>query len=254
VRSLARLETHELAWYALVPYIVYTLFRSGRVVVPLLAILPLVQLRRRWLDPPLVGINTCFAGHFALDGILLSEWGYLDPRHTLVLVALLVPFAAMFAARLQVLMFAARRGRAWIIAVCVALLPLLAYALRPMNAEAAESERTAEWLRQYDPEVRGKLLTGGSSEKRIAFYAEMRWNYWLQDPGEYAVIRGEFLAQRPDYLALETGGGFERSGHARLIERLRADLEIGPRMRPILERDAFNGGRLHVFEFNWPAR
>lgn len=248
----ARLQTHDVPLLGLAPYALYVLFRAGRVVIIVLAIPPLVNLRKRWLDPPLIGLNACLAGHFLLTLVLLYKWDYLDPRHQLVCVMILIPFAAMLLARLDALAAVrAAPARAWI---CIlAFAPLALYALRVPNADDAVYVRAAGYMQTLDPDLSRRLITGGNAEKRIAFYGGMRWDYWLEDAGNWEWIRGEMKSRRPDYLALQTGHGFERAGHDRLIAQLQSDSEIGPRLALVYTDRNPSNDVLHIFRLNWIA-
>lgn len=69
-------------------------FRAGRIVVVILALIALVAWRRRLLGPALVGVVVVATVHFALCVVLLLRHGYLDQRHTLAVVLLMIPAAA----------------------------------------------------------------------------------------------------------------------------------------------------------------
>ena len=250
---MARLQRHDFGWHMVPLWVAYTLFRAGRVVVPLLALAPLIHLRKRLLGRELIGVSTSFAIHALLAMALLYRWKYLAPRHTLVLVAVLLPLAAMLLSHVRELTRANRQRWLWPVVVAVCLLPLCAYSLRIPNGETAFLRRTASWLTSNRQDLRAKLLTGGSSQRRIAFYANMRWKYWLEDPGDLERIRGEMLYSRPDYFAIETGRGFERERNAELLEQLRREPRLGPVMQEVHAEPAARGGRLLLYELRWPG-
>ncbi len=227
--------------------------RAGRVIVPILALVLLIQMRRRLLGRELIGVSTCFITHAALVMGLLYHWGYVDKRHTLVLVALLLPFAAMFLAQVRELARANARRWLWPTTLVICLAPLAGYSLRIPNGETGFLRRGAAWLTANRSDVHTKLLSGGSSQRRIAFYADMRWKYWLEDPQDFERIHGEMLYQRPDYFALEVGPGFERRRNDELIKRLEHDPEIGPVMREVYIEPAPRDGRLLMYELSWPG-
>ena len=85
----AALNYERRAIYEAAPLAAYETVRGGRVVVPLLALGSLVAWRRRLLVSPLLAYTTASAVHFSLTVMLLNRHGYLDPRHTLVVVLLL---------------------------------------------------------------------------------------------------------------------------------------------------------------------
>lgn len=256
--TLAKLERLEVGWYALVPCALYKLFRAGRVVIPLLALLPLLNLRKRAFEPTLVGPACCIAGHFVLTLILLHREGYLHPRHTLVVVMLLVPLAAMLLGRLVHL--ALERGRRWhvplILVVC--LLPPAAYALRVPNADARHLVDAARWLVAHDRGIAAKRLLSGSSPRRVAFYADMRWEPWYEDQADYAALSSQIRTGGPGYFAIELRGDdqgaddFERVGNRELVGRLLADEQVAPHLERVHVQPGLKGIELHVFELRSP--
>ncbi len=226
--ALGKLEPLDLPWYALLPHAVYKLFRAGRVVIPLLALFPLLTLRRRLLSPILVGWTCCLAGHFSLTLGLLAHNRYLDPRHMLVPTLLLLPLAAMLLARAMSLLLELRKrwGAGLLATVCG--LPLVWYSLRVPNAREGFLADAAHWLTTHDPQVAARRLLCGSGPKRIAFYADMRWDHWAERPEDYPVLCSRIRTGGPGYLALEVGPGFEHAGNRELVDRLRADAQLKP--------------------------
>lgn len=255
-RVQARLQTEEHAWYALIPEALLKTIRAGRVIIPLAALLPILQLRRRMLAPPLLALTTCFAAHLALITFLLAKWHYLDPRHTLVLIGLLIPLAAMLLARVHGICWPQRRG-IWFAVQCVVFLPLAYYSFgRIPNALDGVNRAAADWLSANDPGVHAKLIVGGHLQKRIAFYADARWAYFLESPDDFDRIRGEIVTRKADYFAIETKRDtsehdFERDGNTELIANLRSDSEVGPRLRECATFKNPRGDVLHLFELNW---
>jgi hypothetical protein len=252
--ALARLTTVDLRGYQVAPFALYKLLRAGRVIVVLLAVLPLVNLRRRLLGPELIGLSTCAAGHFALTLILLSHYGYLDPRHTLVIVMLLVPLAALFLGR--VLHLLRQRGQTWlsVLVLTACVLPLAAYAARVPNRQDRFLADATRWLTGHDPDLSSKRLVGGSSTRRIAFYADMRWEQWFEDPNDAATLRAQLLSGGPGYFAIEVDPagsrdrGSERSGNRALVEHLLGDAEIAAHMRLVHTETGPDGSQLQLFE------
>ncbi len=243
--SLAKLETHDFSWYALLPHAAYKTLRAGRVVVPLLAVLPLLNLRSRWRHPALAVVLLCAAGHLGLTLLLLELYGYLATRHTLVVVALLTPLAAILVARLVQLAVERRSGWIGLLAAGLVCGPLLPYALRTPNARDAHLAVAVAQLGEMERPA-GHLLVSGASQKRIAYYLDMRWEPWSESPEDAEDLRRRLAELESGYFALETGPGFERQGNDALLGRLRADPVLGPRLEDVLEIPTTDGARLHV--------
>ncbi len=248
---VAKLQPLELPAYALLPWVLYTLFRAGRVVVPLLAAFPLVALRRQVLRPPLVGLIGCMVGHLTLTLILLHQHSYLAPRHLLVVVMLLLPFAAI--ALTWPFRAAARPWQrvAAIGLVVVALLPLAAYSLRLPNAADDYLPEVALELARQDPEISAKRIMSGSSPRRVVFYAGAAWLPWYEAPEYLDALRRHILTERPDYFLFETGTGYERAGNEAVLTLLESDPDLAGRSRRVLVRDVPGPARLHAFAFDW---
>ncbi len=249
--SLAKLQPLELPAYALLPWVLYTLFRAGRVVVPLLAAFPLVALRRQALRPPLVGLIGCMVGHLTLTLILLHQHSYLAPRHLLVVVMLLLPFAAI--ALIWPFRTAARSWQrvAAVGLVIAALLPLAGYSLRVPNAADDYLPEAARELARQDPEISAKRIMSGSSPRRVVFYAGARWLPWYEAPEYLDALRRHILAERPDYFLFETGTGYERAGNEAVLTVLESDPDLAGRSRRVLLRDIPGPAQLHAFAFDW---
>jgi hypothetical protein len=251
----AALLRRDVDWYWLVPMAVYITFRAGRVIVPLLALPPLVHLRRRFGRPPLLGLGVCALTHFSLTVILLERHGYLAPRHTLVVVMLAVPFAGMF--MMHVLCELSARRRRWLARgfAGLCLLPLAIYSLRVPHGADAFVAQAARWLQQHDPQVESKLLLGGSSQRRLAFYANMRMQAWPENEPTldrcFDELRAHLVGSRPDYFAIESGPGEERAGNDQLLERLRADDEVAAHVTEVHVERTPRGDAMHIWQFTW---
>ena len=246
--ALAKLEVSPPPVYALLPHILYRLFRAGRVVIPLLAIFPLVTLRRRLLKPPLLGLITCMAGHLTLTAALLSSHGYLQPRHMLVVIMLLVPLAAITLSHVAGWFTERRRALLGTIFITACLVPLAVYALRTPNFKDRYVVQAAQWLVQHDPGVAGKRLLCGTSPMRIAFYADMRWEPWFEEPEQYGVLRQQIREGPAGYLAIDVGPGFEREGNRELVEQLEEDPALAGLIREVHVQPGPDKNALHVFE------
>lgn len=244
---LAKLRRQDLPWYLLIPYAVYQLVRAGRVVVVLLAIMPLLNLRRRLMGPQLAGITTCAVGHFALTLILLQRYDYLDMRHMLVPVALLVPFAALLLSRLVHLALERCKRALAVGIVVVVFLPLAAYSLRVPNGEDGYIREIANWLRAHDPQLSSKTLLSGSSGRRIAFYANVRWQPWPERAEDYQVLVDHVSVSVPGYFIAELGSGYERAGMRQAVDRLLADPTIDVALSEVYSRQIL-AGELLVFQ------
>lgn len=256
--QLARLETHDVRWYGLLPFALWQMFRAGRVIIPLAALPPLVGLHKRLLsDPALLGLTTCFAAHLTLTLLLLARYDYLDPRHQLVPVMLLTPFAAMLiAGTLQLVGGRRRRGLA--IGVLLAwLLPLLPYAVRTPNAADRFLVDAAGWLAANDPDRGTKTLLAGSSARRIAFYADMPYEPWWEQPDKYDKLLRQLRAAAPGYFAIEVGRAdddhHERAGNRALVEELQADADIAAWFTLAHIQPAAGGGELRLYSVSAPT-
>jgi hypothetical protein len=248
---LAALVRREVEWWLAAPVAAYETVRAGRVVVPLLAIPALWSLRRRVFEEPLVGPLMCMAIHFALTAVLVSRYGYLSPRHTLVVVALLIPPAA--GTIVEVIERARRAGRVRLaVAAVIALpLPLAYYAQRVPNGIDGYIADAARQLREHDANAGERVLMGGASQRRIAFYADMRFAPWPEDEPDdrqrFEQLRQHLLDGRPDYFAIEVGGGREIQRNRELLERIMGDGELGPRLKELFSISAPRDRRLRVF-------
>ena len=246
---VAKLETQDWPWYALVPEALYKLLRAGRVVIPLLAVPPLLNLRRQWLGPGLGGVTLCVALHFALTLALVHQYDYLAPRHMLVIVVLLTPFAALLLGRIVSLLSDVQRRGLGAILVALCLLPSAAYAARIPNSRDAFLRDAANWLRAHDPQVAAKRLLSGSSPRRIAFYADLRWDYWPEQPEAYESLVWQIRRGGPGYFAIEVGPGFERHGNRELVDKLRADERLQGHLGDLHERPGPSSSvRLYLLE------
>lgn len=254
--ALARLERINLEGYLAPGYAAYELFRAGRVVVPLLGLLAVAAMwREHRRSPAFWAPLACAAGHFGLTCILVTRHGYLDPRHLLVVVALLTPFAA-FALVHGATWLRARYGlAATVAAIVAAILPLALYGQRVPNAADAGLAEIGRDLAQSDPAIATATFVGGASEKRIAFYAGLPGMVlWNENAADRDVSREDLIAllrdRRADYLVIETTPGGETAGNDVLLARLKAD----PRVQPFIDtiRRATAGPRtLEILRFDW---
>ncbi len=258
---LAKLEQREYSWLTVVPEALYKTLRAGRVLVPLFALLPVVNLRKQWLGPVLVGWTACIAGHFAAVLMLLKHpgGGYLHPRHTLVIVALLMPFAALLIGRLVVLARERRQPVLRWAVLAVVYLPLGLYGLRIPNDADRFLTASARWLNAHEPNAAGQRLVSGSSPQRIAFYAGLRWQPWWEDQRDYESLAGLLRSGPPGYFALELESprvkrpGFEIAGNRALLARLLADETVAPRLTALHVETSADGRELHLFRLVPPA-
>lgn len=242
---LAALQREDVAWWQAAPLAAYETLRGGRIIVPLLGLIALSRLRRRWLGEPLCIPVGCVLLHFALVVLLLKRHGYLDPRHTLVITSVLIPAAAL--TLVDVLRWARlSTGRALParLLVVVTLAPLLLLSMRIPHGADTFVPRAVRWLREQEgAALHTRALLGGKSERRIAFYAGMRHIEWSE--GEpTAQAKAEALsdlidAGRPDYFAIEIGSA-ELAQNQDVLERL---LEAPERADRIAEAARFPAGR-----------
>lgn len=252
----AALLRREVSWIASLPQALKEVFRAGRVVIPLLALAPLIHLRRRLTRPPLVGLVVCMTVHFALTAYVLARHGYLHPRHTLVMVMLLVPLAAILLDHLcRTLTSRGARGAAIVVlAACFGPMALRSFFI-PNGADAFIAD-AARWLREHDPEVSTKLLLGGSSQRRLAFYADLRLQPWPENEPtierRFEALRDHLLGSRPDYFAIDTGPGQERAGNDELLELLRADETVSQHVRERHARpNRSSDAKVHIWSLDW---
>ncbi len=255
----ARLKTLDLSWYALLPHAFYKLFRAGRVVIPLLAVFPLINLRRRWLTPPLVGPLACAAGHFGLALLVLAGKGYLDPRHMLVPAVLLIPLAALVLGRLVTLASEARRAWLGVLAVLICVAPLVRYSLRVPNSKDLFLADAAAWLDGHDGQLASKRLLTAGSPRRIAFYTEMRWEVWDDQPVNYAELAGKIRSPEPGYFVIQVptdpaGAQYEFEDNDQLLTRLLTDPGVGPCLRIVHTVPGPDRSELRIFELVPPGR
>ncbi|MBN2448595.1 MAG: glycosyltransferase family 39 protein [Phycisphaerae bacterium] len=249
----AKLETRELHPAALLPWVLYETLRAGRVVIPLLGVAGLLLIRWRLSHAALAGLSACFLAHLALVTMLQGKWGYLNPRHTLVLVMLLTPFAALTLLQVREWLRMSMRARLWPWVLVVLLLPLAIYALRVPDGFNGYLRDASRWLAAHDGEVAGKTLLGANSHRRVAFYSGCTWMPWFEDPADPGMLRGTMVEQHPDYFAIETGDGFERERHADIRAALFADPLIEPFAELVYEAPASGDGVFYLYRFDWAA-
>ena len=251
--TLARLETMDLDWYAVLPVVLYKILRAGRVVIPLLAVLPLIKLRRRLLGPELIGLTSCAGGHLMLVSMLLSRYGYASTRHMLVIVLLLVPFAAILLGQVVQTMRRRREAAIGVVVTVACLLPLLPYALRMPASKDRFLVGATQQLMAHDPEPNTAVLFGTSTTRRIAFYADMPWRRWPIEPTDTAGAISDLGVRQRAYVALELEGlntrvdQKEREGHRALLARLLADEAVEPRLQLLFTQPGPDNSELQVF-------
>lgn len=262
VSDQARLLRQRYAWYEALGQAAYQTLRGGRVVIPLLGLVALAPLLRRGLSAPLCGINACLATHFVLTAALALRHGYLDPRHTLVVVALLGVFAALVL--VEWLNGIARRRWAALLRLGLALgclSPLAIYALRVPNAHDGPLRSAGERLGALPGHVASRVLVGGSNEKRIAFYADCVFQPWAENEPtperRLEALRHQVLdaagASRPAYFAIVTRAD-PGDENAELLAQFESLPDIRRSMRAAIEIDFPDGrGTLRVFQFHRSA-
>lgn len=244
---LGVLVTRNVSWLMAGPLALFETARAARVFGLLLALPALLRLRGRLWAAPLDVLALAAAGHFALTALLLHRWGYLDPRHTLIVVLIALPFAAMLLDRLSVCLIDRCRAPAALILTAGCILTFGGYALRVPNAQDGYLRAAGAWLVEHEPAAAGGLLLGGSKEKRISFYAGLRHQNWPENSPSFEALRDHLQHFRPAHFAIETGTGDERAGNAELLERLLLDDRTGPHLKEIHVQPAPRGGVLHVF-------
>ena len=239
------------------------LARATRVVILVLAGVALWHARRRWWGDPLLPLVVGFVVHLALAGLLRYEWQYLSPRHLLIAVNLLVPLAALTLAGVPG--FLATRGPRWLgpVIYVFVLVPLVGYSLRIPNGHEGYL-RTAAAMVRTGPEYRrasNPTLVSGSSPRRVAFYADLEWLVWHEDPELPHVLLRTLREERPTFWAIETGDGFETRGNAAVLEIVREHSAVGPYLRRVAKLPVryrrLSGepdGYLHVYAIAWPEQ
>lgn len=256
---LAALERRDLPPALTIPAAAWETLRAGRIVVTLAGLIALALWWRVVLKGPLRVLLFAGAAHFGLTVWLLHRHGYLSPRHELIVVLLLIPFAAAGLAQLAQRARARRWGRLVTTGAGIAvLLPLAIYSLRIPNREAALLRPVANALRA-DPALRGALLLGGSNHSRVAYFAGLRFQPWPENlavpESRFQALREHILHHRPNLVAMDVGRSDETGENTALLERLRADPELGPRLRARehgpAERAAREGIGLVLLEGVW---
>jgi len=229
----------------------YETARGARVVV-LVAALPALWLsRRRLRSPALRALWLAGAIDLLLVTVLVARHGYLDPRHTLLAVELLIVLAGVSLAALH---GAAKRGGLFWVCLVLVVAPLAGYALRVPNGADTQIPAAAAAIREASAGLEAPRVLAAGSARRVGFYAGAEvipWNLYAPTLEErFADVRGYVLdpdpRSRPHFVALETGPGEHHAGAAELLDRLRADPAAGPLIRG---EQVFAGGRgvaLHV--------
>lgn len=229
----------------------YETARAGKVFIVLWGLPIVVLIWRLGRGGPTLGPVIAGGAHFALTVLLQYRHGYLEPRHTIVVVLLLTPSAAI--GMLLVAEWARKRwggfGRAAIIGMT--LLPLWYYGQRVPNGADGFLREAADWIRVHEPDARGKVLLTGSTERRLAFYADMQHQMWPEwEPTHAARAAGLFKALRTtnaEFFAITTGAHAPRTQHAALRAMVEADAAVAARLTPLADFAAPNHGRIYVY-------
>ena len=251
--AYAKLETVTLPAVSIPFSVAYQTGRAGRVVLPLLGLIGLWRLRKFLLGPVLVGPLTCAGIHFSLLMVLQSAYHYLAPRHTLVLIALLTPAAALVLIEIMQRLSVNRAAQAGVLLVLA--WPLVWYNLRLPNGADAYIRDLGRYLgMEYIPNITQQRLMSGSGLQRVAFYTgatPVHWHENDQLTGER--IATQMLGERADYFLIETGPGFERAGNAERIAQLQQAPALADRLTLVAEFEPTPGVELHVFRLAWPS-
>src|SRR5690606_3206307 len=110
------------------------------------------------------------------------------------------------------------------------------------------------WLARHAGLRASDVLLGGASERRIAFYAGIGWRGWPENAPaaeRLGLLRAHLLGDRPEYFAIELGRGDELAGNAALLEALRQEEQVGPRLRLLHEEPGDPEGAVLVFALDW---
>ncbi len=231
--------------------------RAARVVLLLAAIPALWVVRKKLVSPVLIGLLAAALLHFTLTVILLHRHGYLSPRHTLVVVILALPWAALTVEHLW--RVGLRSNRLCGILLFSAILGVLAgYAARVPNQNDAHLLKAAAWVQSLPQKQPDWVLVGGDSLKRVAFYADIKIRDWHEEAPSTEKRAASILARLrderppPRYLGIETDlsaePGDEPYGNDLLLKSLRQNPEIGPRLRPVFATPRQTGGGLVIYE------
>lgn len=246
-RALAKLETFDMSLVDALPHAAYIVLRAGRVIVPLLALMPLWNLRRRLFEPAMAPLVLCVGLHFAAVVALLDRHGYIAARHALPVVALMIPFAAMLLGRLVQLSLERRAWAPAVAAVGAVVVPAI-YAARVPNAGDAHLRAAADSLISRGPHAPTDTLVSGASGKRIAFYTRLLWTPWPETPGDVDGLRRQLATPDVKYFAIETGDGYEFRGNAALVDELLHNPSGEPTLSPVFDRPIRGDDRFYIFE------
>lgn len=268
---LAALVREPVPWFAALPRAALETLRAGRVVMPLLALIGLWSLRRELgAGAPSLLLLTA-AGQFMLGALLVWRHGYLDPRHLITVVTLLIPFAAVapFAAfptrpREQSAQHAARDAKLGLLVRTIMHLSVMAvfiaYLSRIPNMKDAHLRDAANWLRLQETARPEALLLGGSSERRIAFYAEMRFQPWPENLHDDADRTRAFLDHvghfRPRVAAFEIANDASQAelrGNAVLLDALRRAPDLSQFVIEERSFTASSGRVLHLLVLDFAS-
>lgn len=254
--ATARLVVEDAAWYAAPLIAAYETSRAGRIVIPLLAIPVLIAVRRKLLAPQTVGVVVAFLGHFALMAWLRYRHGYLDPRHALLLVELLIAPAAIGLANAIDWLQSRRVAGAPTVLVLLCIAPLLAYAIRLPDAKSGHLLAAADWLRSHVDAADSPRVIGPSSHRRIAFYADLPFVRWPDDSPSIdrrTALLIDTIGPADAIVTLETGPGFEREGSDEVLRRLQSPNGLGDRVESIDRLPGESGITLCILRVVRPA-
>lgn len=144
--------------------------------------------------------------HFGVLMLLVLNFNYgedLSQRHTLVLAALLLPWAAAgldwIVRRVCERRPTANGAVVWTIALVVAIAPTSYWLLRLRNPDTAHLAKAGRWLAEHRPEAALVL----SSEPRVAFYADKALKRWPAENARLDELLSHVDLFRPNVVALD---------------------------------------------------
>jgi hypothetical protein len=166
--------------------------------------------------------------------LLVVNFNYgkdLSQRHTLVLAALLLPWAAAgldwIVRRVRERRPTANGAVVWTIALVVAIAPTSYWLLRRRNPDTAHLAAAGRWLAENRPETALVL----SSEPRVAFYADKSLKRWPAENARLDELLSHVDLFRPDVVALDVHEALSRN--PAFLDELHASLAAAGRLAPI---------------------
>lgn len=250
---LAKLELRDVPLVKLLPETLRSIFRAGRVVIPLLAIAAFFLPGVRWRTPASAAVFLCILGHTALAILLLERYHYQQPRHLLPVVALITPLAGIALAGIHE--HAKKINHIWphIAAIFLIYLPLALYAVRLPNYAERFWRVAANELRDENPQLASTQIMSGSAGRILAFYSDAEWIYWPEDATRPDLLARQLKESKPEYFAIVIGPGGETIGNDEIAATLeRGDLIDAPlvsTLRMPMDRDQ----QMRVYRFNWDS-